>query len=160
MPRVVTVAACCALALVVSSGPALHGAGTPEDPPAVGAVAGSVLDALDKGVPEAALRLRNVASGRIQATGRSNGAGQFTFEKVAGGSYIVEVVDRSGGIVAVGQTFTVVPGETAITLVRLAGRTRWFAGFFANAAAAAVASASAIGVTAVAPTGQPVSGVR
>jgi hypothetical protein len=111
-------------------------------------------------VPEARVRLRNLTSGRIEGSKHSDAAGQFTFDNVLRGSYIVEVVDRAGSIVAVGRTFAVTPGETATTIVRLAGRTRWFSGFFGNAAAAAVATAAALGVTAVAPTGQAVSGVR
>lgn len=134
--------------------------GSIADPPLAGAIVGLVVDARDKGVPEARVRLRNVTSGKIEGTGHSNAAGQFTFENVGGGGYIVEVVDRAGTIVAVGRTFAVTPGETATTIVRLAGRTRWFPGFFGNAAAAAVATAATLGVTAVAPTGQAVSGVR
>ena len=159
MLRTITVAACCAAAFVCPA--RAHAvAHASEDPPPPGTVVCSVVDARDNGVPEAPLRLRNVTTGRIDATGRSNEAGRFTFERVGGGSYIVEVVDREGAIVAVGRTFTVTPAETAATLVRLAGRTRWFAGFFGNAATAAVSSAAVLGVTAVAPAGQAVSGVR
>jgi hypothetical protein len=159
MLRTISVAACCA-AVFVCPARAVDGVHASEDAPVPGAVVCSVIDARDNGVPDAALRLRNVTTGRIDATGRSNDEGRFTFERVGRGSYIVEVVDREGAIVAIGRTFTVAPGETAATVVRLAGRTRWFAGFFGNAAAAAVASAAALGVTAVAPTGQAVSGVR
>jgi hypothetical protein len=157
MPRLIIGAACAALALCPSA--ALHGSPV-EDRGAIGAVVGSVVDARDKGVSEAPVRLRNLASGKVDGTGRSNAAGQFAFERVVGGSYIVEVVDRAGNVVAVGHTFVVLPGETVATIVRLAGRTRWFPGLFGNAAAAAVATAASLGVTAVAPTGQAVSGAR
>jgi hypothetical protein len=44
-----------------------------------------------------------------------------------------------------------------VTFIRLGARLRLFSGFFTSAAAAAVASAAGLGVTAVAPTGQDVS---
>jgi hypothetical protein len=103
------------------------------------------------------LRLRNVVTGRIVAGSQSDATGRFSFSMVAAGSYIVELVDDAGSIRAVGQMFSVGPGDTVATFIRLPGRAAWFDGFFTNAAAAALASAASLGVTAVGDGGQPAS---
>lgn len=108
-------------------------------------------------VPNAALRLRNVVSGRVEATTVSGADGEFTFADVEGGKYVIECFDDRGRLIATGQTFTLAPGETIATFVRLAAGPRLFSGMFDNAAAAVVSSAAGLGVTAVAPTGQPVT---
>jgi len=106
------------------------------------------------------LRLRNGITGRIEATTVANAAGQFSFANVKGGTYIVELVNESGKVLAVGHAFVVTPGETAATFVRLRARVPWFAGFFDSAAAAATLTAAGIGVTALAPVAPPVSAKR
>ena len=73
---------------------------------------------------------------------------------------MVELVDDSGKVLAVGRAFMVAAGETVATFVRLGARVPWFAGFFENAAAAATSSAASLGVTALAPVAPPVSAKR
>jgi hypothetical protein len=107
-------------------------------------------------IPGAALRLRDVTSGRVVRTTASNDGGEFTFDDVDESSYVVEYVDGNSHILAVGNPFAVVGGETVSTFVRLGAR-RFAGGFFTTAAAAVVASAASIGVTAVVPTGRPIS---
>jgi hypothetical protein len=108
----------------------------------------------------AKLRLRNVADGRIAATATADETGRFTFTKVEGGSYVVEIVNDAGKVLAIGHSFSIVPGETIGTFVRLGARTPWFTGFFANTAAAAASSASSQGITALAPTARAASSRR
>jgi hypothetical protein len=103
------------------------------------------------------LRLRNVVTGRIVMGTQSDAMGRFSFSMVAAGSYIVELVDEAGNIRAVGQMFGIGPGDTVATFIRLPSRAGWFDGFFTNAAAAALASAASLGVTAVGDGGQPAS---
>ena len=122
-----------------------------------GAILGSVWDASNAGVPDAMVRLRNVSTGRINATVRTNEAGQFTLQNIEGGNYVLEVLNASGRVIAVGQPFAVAPGETIATFVRLGTKVPWFAGFFGNAATALSTAAASIGVTAIAPTGAAVS---
>jgi hypothetical protein len=107
-------------------------------------------------IPSGALRLRDVSSGRVALTTYSNENGEFMFDDIDGGSYVVEYVDARSNVLAVGSPFSVSAGETVSTLVRLGAR-RTLGGFFASTAAAVVASAATIGVTAVVPTGRPVS---
>jgi hypothetical protein len=122
---------------------------------AVGARVTSIMGAAWKSdnspIPAAKLRLRNVLTGRIEATTVANDFGQFTFSGIESGSYVVELVSESGKILAIGHTFTVAPGETVATFVRLASNAPWFNAFFGNAASSLASIAAATGVTAVAP---------
>ena len=102
-------------------------------------------------IPNARLRLRNVKSGKIAATTTANELGQFVFDNVGTGAYMVELVDENGRVLTVGHTFTAQAGETVATSVRMTVRVPWFAGFFGNAAAAVAATAAATGITALAP---------
>lgn len=124
---------------------------------ASGTILGTVWDTRNNAVPDAMVRLRNLTTGKVEATTRASQAGQFTFQTVEGGNYVLELVDDQGRVIAVGQMFSVAPGETVATFVRLGARVRWFAGFFNNAAASAVSSAAGLGLTAVSATGQPTS---
>jgi len=106
-------------------------------------------------IPYARLRLRNVLSGKVAATTTANELGQFAFHDVESGSYLVELVAENGRILAIGHTFSVAPGETVATFVRLGTKVHWFIGFFGNAAAAISSTAAAIGITAVSPEAIP-----
>ena len=120
-------------------------------------ITGGVWDAGDRGVGGVGVRLRNVTTGDIQASMRTDNAGQFLFQGVDAGSYVVEVVNGNGTIAAVGQSFAVGAGESVATFVRLGPKVPLMAGFFSNAAAAAVATAASLGVTAITPAGQNIS---
>jgi hypothetical protein len=52
---------------------------------------------------------------------------------------------------------TVGSGDTVATFIRLANRAGFFDKFFGNAAAAALATAASLGVTAIGDGGQPAS---
>jgi hypothetical protein len=103
------------------------------------------------------LRLRNVVTGGLVAGAQTDAMGRFEFANVLPGSYLVELVDEDGSIRAVGQMFSVAPGETIATFIRLTARGAWIDGFFSNAAAAALSAAAALGVTAVGDGVQPAS---
>jgi hypothetical protein len=123
------------------------------------AIVGSAWRADNTPIPYAKVRLRNVVSGRIEATAQADDTGQFLFDKVGGGSYLVELVNDSGKVLAVSHPFTLANGETIATFVRLGTKVPWFDGFFASAALAVAAGAAAAGLTAVAPEQvRPVSG--
>jgi hypothetical protein len=109
-------------------------------------------------VAHARLRLRDVTNGQILQATQADELGRFTFIKVPPGRYLVELVDRSGTVVALGQMFALGPVETIATFIRLSAAIPWYAGFFSNAAAAALASAATLGLTAVGNGGQPASG--
>jgi hypothetical protein len=116
-----------------------------------------VWDAQSQPIADAQVRLRNLTTGKVEATARAGQSGQFTFQNVEGGNYVLELLNDEGRVIAVGQTFSVAPVETVATFVRLGARLPWFSGFFNNAAASAVSTAAGLGLTAVGVTGQPVS---
>lgn len=103
-------------------------------------------------VPNAKVRLRNVRSGRIEANSVTDKDGRFDFN-AEGGLYIVELIDESDKVIAVGQSFRVEGGETVSTFVRVPPQRSWLAAVFTNAATAVIAGAASVGVTALGPTG-------
>jgi hypothetical protein len=123
-------------------------------------VFGFVWNARNDPIPHAAVQLRNVTTGYIEARAVAAANGEFTFDNLEGGTYVIEYVDEQGKILAVGHVFSVSPGETVATFIRLGSRVRWFAallGSAGNAAATAVSSAASLGVTALGPRRRPVS---
>jgi len=125
---------------------------------AAGVIVGSVVDGSDRPVPAARLRLRDLETGRIVMTTRGDEEGRFQFSGVPAGAYVVELVDDGSHVLGLTQSFTTAPGETARVVLRVASRMRWYEGFFANAATAAVSSAAALGITSVGTGLQPDSG--
>lgn len=123
-----------------------------------GTIVGTAWDGNDLPIVAARLRLRTVTEGRILMTTRADQEGRFRFTGVPAGTYLVELVDEGGGVRAVGHTFTMAPGETVATFIRLGARVPWYNGFFTNAAVAAVSSAAGLGITAVGTGIQPASG--
>lgn len=99
------------------------------------------------------LRLRNVVTGKIEAVAKANDAGQFTFENVEGGSYVVELVTESGRVIAIGHVFTIAPGETVATFVRVGPKIPWATALFNNTAANVASTAATEGITAIRPAG-------
>jgi hypothetical protein len=120
-------------------------------------ILGSAWTANNAPIAQARLRLRNVVSGRIEATTIANDGGLFAFENVESGSYLVELVNEAGKIQVVGHVFTIAQGETVATFVRLGTKVPWFVGFFNNSVMAVSASAAAGGIAAIAPVARPVS---
>jgi hypothetical protein len=115
-----------------------------------------------------------VGTGKIEAVTLANDAGEFTFPNVEGGSYVVELVNEAAAVQAVSHVFSIAPGETVATFVRLGTKRPRIGGFFENAAAAVVtgaalfqnastavtAAAAGLGITAVTPTSRPASAGR
>ena len=124
------------------------------------AILGTAWTADNAPIKQANLRLRNVVSGKIEATAVANDAGHFAFENVPGGSYVVELLNDGGHVAVVGQVFTIATGETVATFVRTSTRVPWLVGFFNNTVSAVSSTAASQGVTAIAPLARPVSPKR
>jgi hypothetical protein len=105
----------------------------------------------------AQLRLRNLVTGRVEATTTSNDAGQFVFENVESGNYVVELLNEAGKVQIVGHPFTIAQGETVATFVRAGTKVPWFNGFFGNSVSAVASTAASEGITALAPVTRAVS---
>ena len=108
-------------------------------------------------IPGAQVQLRNLVSGKVEAKAVADVAGQFTFSRLEGGTYAVELVGDTGKILTVGHAFVIAPGETVATFVRLGTRVPWFHGFFSNAASAVASTAASQGITAIAPVQLPLT---
>lgn len=170
MSRLVVVGVC-VIALAAAPEPCAADAPGASQPASVGAirsgprgpaaVTGIAWSAGNEPVANASVRLRNILTGAVVASAVANAAGEFRFENVSGNAtYVVELLDDNGGVRAVGPPVTVAPGATVATLVRLNAPALWFTGMFGNAAAAAVATAASLGITAVTPTAPPISATR
>ncbi len=122
-----------------------------------GAISGTAWKHDDSPISHALLRLRDVASGVILMGTEADAAGRFTFARVPPGSYVVELIDEKEHVLALGHVFSLGPGETVVTFIRLGSLAPWYDGFFTNAAAAALAAAASLGVTAVGEGDQPAS---
>lgn len=126
-------------------------------PGEAGLIVGSVWGHDNLPVAHPLVRLRDLSRGRIVRGAEGDADGRFTFEAVPSGSYLVELVDDRGGVVAVGHMFSLGSSETVSTFIRLTSRPGWFDGFFSNAAAAALTAAASLGVTALGNGTQPAS---
>jgi hypothetical protein len=114
-------------------------------------ILGVAWNADDTPIKHANLRLRNVASGKLTAATIANETGHFTFENIEGGTYLVELVNDSGRVRAVSDIFTIAPGETVATFVRLGSKVPWVTAFFGNSASSVTAAAATLGIAAIAP---------
>ena len=135
----------------------IAGNGIMAGPIDTGVVRGVVWNSDNAPLANAKVRLRNIETGRVVAASETSSSGQFVFGGVAKSSYLVELVSDNGKVLAVGPTFRIGPGETISTVVRLPTRRSWYAGMFSNAAAAVIAAASSVGLTAVGTHGPPIS---
>ena len=84
----------------------------------LGSIVGSAWNADNTGIAGAHLRLRNLSNGKIVSATVADQVGQFRFDTVAEGSYLIELVDDSAKVLAVGQMFSIAPGEAVATFVR------------------------------------------
>jgi hypothetical protein len=122
-----------------------------------GTVVGTAWRADNTPVSRALIRLRDAVTGQALGLVRADDRGQFQFDQIPAGRYLVELVSPGEAVLAVGDVFTLTIGHTVSTFVRLTSRAPWFTGFFGNAAAAAIATASTLGITAVGSSGTPAS---
>ena len=143
--------------LIAGSAPGVAGMAVPAR---AASVRGNAWTAQNAAVPHARLRLRNIDTGRVSAVTQANEHGLFAFGNVEPGTYVVELVNPAGSVLAVGQSFTITAGENIATFVRLPAAGSWYSGFFGNAAAAVASSAASQGITALAPAGRPASAGR
>jgi hypothetical protein len=114
-------------------------------------VVGYLWTANNSAITDATVQLRNTVTGQVELFTQTNAIGEFTFNNVTGGSYVIEYAsDQAGSLLALGHPFSVAPGETVATFVRMSNALPVFIPDVAgNVASAAVQSAASAGVTAV-----------
>lgn len=113
-------------------------------------------------ISDATVQLRNIVTGQIEQVSTTLNNGAFAFNNVQGGTYAIEYVTESAGrVVAVGQAFSVAPGETVATFVRLGSRLVAIVPDLAsNAAQAAVSTAASAGIAGTIAPDQPASALK
>jgi hypothetical protein len=105
-------------------------------------------------ITDASVQIRNTVTNTVEAITKTNSAGEFLFQNVDAGEYVIEYVsDSAKRLVAIGHPFTVSPGETVATFVRLSNGLPMLlpnelSNLAGNTATQAVASAASEGVTA------------
>ena len=82
-------------------------------------VVGVVWKSDDTPVEHPVLRIRNLQEGRAVARTTGTALGEFRFDRLEGGLYLIELLDESDRVLAVGQPLLVLPGETVGTFIRL-----------------------------------------
>lgn len=84
-----------------------------------GRVVGYVYTANNSVVVDAQVQLRATVGGGVAAVTRTNATGEFTFDRITPGAYVIELVNPTGSVTALGHPFTVAAGETVATFVRI-----------------------------------------
>lgn len=103
------------------------------------------------------VRLRNLDVNQIEQTTMSNERGEFSFAVRADVTYVVELTDQSGRVVAVGDVVRTNAGEVAGAVVALPFRLPALAGMFGDTASSVISAATGTGLTVMDPTFPKVS---
>ena len=98
------------------------------------------------------VRLRNLDIGQIEQTAMSNERGEFSFAVRPDVTYVVELTDQSGRVVAVGDVVRTNVGEVAGAVVALPSRLPALAGMFGDTASSVISAATGTGLTVVDPS--------
>ena len=69
------------------------------------------------------LAIRELTDGRVAARTTGTDLGEFRFDGLASGSYVIELLDDADRVQAVGQPLTVVAGDTVGTFLMVSGLT-------------------------------------
>lgn len=108
-------------------------------------------------ITDASVQIRNTVTNTVEAVTQTNAAGEFVFQNVNPGEYMIEYVTDSAKrtLMALGHPFTVSPGETVATFVRLSNGLPMLlpnelSVLAGNAASQAVTSAATQGITSIA----------
>lgn len=127
---------------------------------AFGEIQGNALDSTNGLLRDATVRLRDARTGRIAQTQVTDRAGLFAFRSLEPGTYVVEMLNENGKVLAASQLLNVSGGEVLSAVVKLPFGLPPLGGLFGQTAASAAtvgAAAAAAGVMATTVTGQPTS---
>jgi uncharacterized protein (DUF2141 family) len=79
-----------------------------------GRVDGVVKDSGGQPVTNRGVRLRDAVKAQVVSTSRTNSGGAFSFDNVPAGTYVVEVIDDRGGVVALSGPLTLNTGSMLV----------------------------------------------
>ena len=102
-------------------------------------------------LPNAIVRLRNLAVNNVEQVTSANHLGQFTFVARPEIPYVVEIADRVGRIIAVGDIITAQAGDVAGAIVTIPTRLPAVAGVFGETAASVLSAATQTGIAVAEP---------
>jgi hypothetical protein len=102
-------------------------------------------------VPNASVRLRNLAVNAIELVVTTNEAGEFTFSAQPDVAYICEIADSAGRTLAVGDVILPRAGEVVGATVSLPSHVPPTATVFNDSAAAVMSAAARAGIQVVDP---------
>lgn len=112
---------------------------------------GVVLDSDRHPLKQVRVRLRNLEINEIEQTAISGDRGEFSFSARPYVPYVVEVLDSTSRVIAVGDIVTTNAGEVAAASVSLPARVPALAGIFAETASSVISAATGTGLTVVDP---------
>lgn len=112
---------------------------------------GTAVDSQSAPLANATIRLRNLSANQIEQVVTANQAGQFTFIARPEIPYVVEVADRVGNILAVGDIITAQTGEVAGAIIAIPSRMPAVAGVFGNTASSVFSAATGSGIAVIEP---------
>jgi hypothetical protein len=118
-------------------------------------IRGVAVDAGAKPVANAKVQLRNLASLEVEQVGSANQIGEFSFVARPETPYVVEIADRNGRVIAVGDVIIAHVGDVAAATVTLPIRIASASGLFTETAGSVISAATSIGLTAVEATVLP-----
>jgi hypothetical protein len=85
-----------------------------------GTISGIAKDAGGTALSGVTVRCRNTGTGAIAGTTTSNASGAFTFSNLGPASYVIEIVDSTGKVIATSATLTLTASQMSITGVAIA----------------------------------------
>ena len=111
---------------------------------AVGArVVGVAWDSDDTPVEYPVLRIRNLQSGLVVARTSGTALGEFRFDRLEGGLYLIELLDDNDRVLGLGQPMVIQPGQTVGTFIRLRADRSFDVGLFDGSLAPTVVETAA-----------------
>src|SRR5262245_7332319 len=113
---------------------------------------GTATDASAAPVPNVSVRLRNLATGQIEQVATATETGEFTLTARPDVPYVIEIADKAGHILAVGDVITLQAGDVASAVIAVPARLPAVTGMFANTASAVLAAAMTAGIAVVDPS--------
>ena len=112
---------------------------------------GTAIDNNSVPLPNATVRLRNLAANEIEQTSTANYLGQFSFIAQPEVPYVLEVADRVGNILAVGDIITAQAGDVAGAVIAIPSRVPAIAGLFGETASSVVSASTNAGISVLDP---------
>ncbi|MCM3880910.1 MAG: hypothetical protein ND807_12450 [Vicinamibacterales bacterium] len=108
---------------------------------------GRAVDANQKPLADATIRLRNLQTKQIEQVTVSDNKGEFSFVVRPDTPYVAEIADQTGRTLAAGDVVNAQAGDAAATLVALPAKLPASGAIFGDTAASVMAAVTGIGVT-------------